>query len=227
MSAISASGDPAGRRIRGLDAEQRRDQRRRQLLDAALELFAAQGYANTSIEQLCQHAYVGTKGFYEIFDSREACYVALLQDVTARLETVVTGRLREAPAEARQGERLLVAAFAHALVDDPRLALVTFGQAGAVSPAVERQRRTNRRRAAGFVEQVWQHYRALGSGHPIRTDLDPHRVAIGLVGGMFDLVADWLLDADPTDQDQVVTLVHDLQDFYEVVRTGVSTPSAY
>ena len=58
------------RTIRGLDAEERRAQRRAQLLDAALELFAANGYLNTSIEQLCQAAYVGTKAFYEVFDSR-------------------------------------------------------------------------------------------------------------------------------------------------------------
>ena len=50
------------RRIRGLDAEQRRDQRRRQLLESALELFAGQGYQNTSIEQICQHVMIIAKG---------------------------------------------------------------------------------------------------------------------------------------------------------------------
>lgn len=39
-----------GRRIRGLDAEQRRAQRRAQLLTAAFDLFARDGYVNTSIE---------------------------------------------------------------------------------------------------------------------------------------------------------------------------------
>ncbi|AUG75286.1 TetR family transcriptional regulator [Kitasatospora sp. MMS16-BH015] len=216
---VAAGPVATGRRIRGMDAEQRRAQRRHQLLEAALELFAAQGYANTSIEQLCQQAFVGTKGFYEIFESREACYVALLREVTTRLEARLTQELAAAPPDPYKGEWQLVTAFAHALVADPRLAQVTFGQGGAVSPAVERQRRANRRWAAAFVERTWRQY----AGRPLRRNIDPHPIAIGLVGGMFDLVSDWLLDADPRDPAQVATLVRDVQGFYEAVRAGVST----
>ena len=62
------------RRIRGLDAQQRLDERRRLLLDAGLELFGTAGYAATSVEQLCQAAYVSTRSFYELFPNKEACY---------------------------------------------------------------------------------------------------------------------------------------------------------
>ncbi|WP_433329473.1 TetR/AcrR family transcriptional regulator [Spirillospora sp. CA-294931] len=196
-----------GRRIRGLDAEQRREQRRQQLLDSALALFAEHGYHNTSIEQICQHAYVGTKGFYEIFKGREDCYLALVQQVSEQIKAEVTERLAADP-----DERALISAFAHALIDDPRRALVTFGQASGVSPAVERLRRANRRWAARFVESVWSRH-----GVPPRDDLHP--IAIGLVGGLFDLVADWLVDGDPAD---VEGLIHSLDRFYGVVRAGVA-----
>ena len=73
------------RTIRGLDAEQRRAERREQLLDAALKLFAANGYLGTSIEQICSTAYIGTKSFYELFSSREECYLALLQRTSQAL----------------------------------------------------------------------------------------------------------------------------------------------
>lgn len=211
-----------GRRIRGLDATERRAQRREQLLDAALELFARDGYQNVSIEQLCQAAYVGTKAFYELFDSREDCYIALLQRISEQIEAEMTAALREAPADADKASELLVTALVHALVDDPRRAKVTFGEAAAVSRDVERQRRLNRRWAATFVESVWKQYGAIPARRR-RGAPDPHRMAIGTIGGMFDLVADWLLDADPSDPAAVKTLTADLLAFYTLLRTALPT----
>ncbi|ADB30757.1 transcriptional regulator, TetR family [Kribbella flavida DSM 17836] len=210
-----------GRVIRGLDAEQRRAERREQLLDAALDLFAAQGYANTSIEQICTTAYVGTKSFYEVFESREDCYVALLKRTSERLEQ---GMMELAAANADRSERevapRLLAAFAHALVDDPRLARVTFGQAGGISSTVERQRRTNRRWAAGFLEQLWDRY----DGPPDEADRRARRgVAIGLIGGLFDQISDWLLDANLRDENHLEDLIDDMTTFYITVRRGLVT----
>src|SRR6266508_4521605 len=74
-----------GRRIRGLDAHQRQARRRADLLEATLELVATKGYANTSIEQICQTAFVGTKSFYEIFDSKEACYLAHIEETSRQI----------------------------------------------------------------------------------------------------------------------------------------------
>lgn len=198
-----------GRRIRGLDAEQRRAQRQDDLLAAALDLFAAAGYPNTSIEQICQAAFVGTKGFYEIFDSKEACYLALLRQVSTTIEARMVETLRTLPEVEPAATEALLSTFAHALVDDPRFAKVTFGQAGGISAAVERQRRENRRWAADFLTSVWQRY-----GAPADPSL--YRVAIGVIGGLFDLVADWMLD--PAEPD---SLIADLTVFYQAVRRGL------
>jgi AcrR family transcriptional regulator len=206
------------RRIKGLDADERRAQRRSQLLDAALELFAAGGYANTSIEQLCQAAYVGTKAFYEVFESREDCYIALLRQITEQLSERMVEVSRTTPEDEHEAARVLVAAFAHGLVDDPRLARVTFGRGTAVSPAVERQRRLNRRWAAGFIESVWRRYGIVADAPGV----DPHRMAIGVIGGMFDLIADWLLDNDPGSPADVDALITDLTDFYRVMSDGLA-----
>ena len=207
-----------GRRIRGLDAGERRAQRRRQLLDSALELFAAQGYQNTSIEQICQTAYVSTKSFYELFDSKEACYLALLQQLSEQIEARMQETLQAGPS----GLDDIVAAFAHALVDDPRIARVTFGAAGGVSPAVERQRRVNRRWAASFVEAVWKQYDVTPPRRRGARRLDLHRIAVGTIGGMFDLVADWLHDSDPADPAHVATLIADLTAFHRIVCAGIT-----
>ena len=216
-----------GRVIRGLTAEQRKAERREQLLDAALDLIAAHGYLGTSIEQICSTAYVGTKSFYEVFENREDCYVALLQRTSERLMADMMAVAARAEGNERQAVPGIVAAFAHALLDDPRVAKVTFGQAGGISKTVERQRRTNRRWAANFLEQIWDRYDEVpDSAEELEHD-EPdlrarHAIAIGLVGGLFDLIADWLLDADPFAPDQVESLIEDLTSFYITVRRGLA-----
>lgn len=230
---LAPDGATSTRRVRGLDAEQRRNQRRQQLLDAALELFAANGYGNTSIEQICQAAYVGTKSFYELFDGKETCYLELLRSLTTGLIRDMEDARLAAPDDEPGATGLLVHTFAHALVDDERVARVTFGHASGISPAIERERRSNRRWAAEFVLAFWQRHdgpdghptHSPPDGHPTHSppvvDVDQYRMALGLVGGLFDLVADWLLDGDPASPADTDQLIAQLAMFADVVRHGL------
>ncbi|SNY81463.1 transcriptional regulator, TetR family [Nocardia amikacinitolerans] len=222
-SAARPAPAPARRRIRGLDAEQRSAQRRSQLLDAATELFAEQSFSGTSIEQICQRAYVGTKGFYDHFDSKEACYIALLEQITAQIQqrvaevaTEVSGR------DWGQRAAAVIDAFVHAIADDPRLAKVTFGEAGGISPAVEKQRRGNRRWAAAFLDSQW----SSGPAPDERAQRRRLALALATIGGMFELVADWLHHHDDGGaRDDVQTLIDDLVEFVGVVYAGRDTLS--
>jgi AcrR family transcriptional regulator len=215
MAGMQASAPSRPRRIRGLDAAQRREQRREQLLLAAFELFARDGYANTSIEEICQTAYVGNKAFYEVFESKEDCYVALLRQVSERIEEQVAQAFRES-ADVGEDElvRRLLSAFAHTLVDDPRVALVTFGAAAGISPRVEDQRRENRRWAASFIETLWRR------NHP-SGEVDYHALAVATVGGLFETVTDFLHEADPPRPRTFDDLVADLSTFMSVVEAGI------
>lgn len=204
------------RRIRGLSADERREQRCQQLLDAALDRFAADGYAGTSIEQICQAAYVGTKGFYECFDGKEACYLALLRRVTAGVERAVAEAAGSAPPDERAATAVVVERFARALVDDPRVALVTFGHASGISPVIEAERRRNRRRAAAFVAAFWQRFDERSADDGVQRQA----TALGLVGGLFELVADWLHDADPARPEARAVLVERLTGFALLVAAG-------
>ncbi|MEU0692053.1 TetR/AcrR family transcriptional regulator [Streptomyces uncialis] len=205
-----------GRRIRGMDAAERRARRREDLLDAALELFSTQGYQDTSIEQICKHAYVGTKSFYEVFTGKEALYLALLDRIVAD----VTGRLTSAldaldgGQDESEAARALIRHFADAFVDDVRVARVTFGEGRAVTPSAEAHRRANRRWAASFVETAWQRLGVAAGPHA-------RAVAMGLIGGLFDIIADWLLDTDRARSADRASLQDGLDRFYMVVSTGL------
>jgi len=49
-------------------------------MNAALELFARQGYANCSIAQLAQHAGISKGLMYNYFESKEALLVRIIED---------------------------------------------------------------------------------------------------------------------------------------------------
>jgi len=212
----TASG---GRRIRGLDADQRRAQRREQLLAAAFELFARDGYANTSIEQICQTAYVGNKAFYELFDSKEDCYLALMNEIGNRIEARVEEELLHgAPDEAEEATvRRVLTVFAHELVVDPRVAVVAFRECTGISPRVEAQRRANRKWAANFIESFWRS--KAQPGEPA----DYRAMAVATVGGLFEIIADFLYQTDPPRS--IDDLTRDLTSFLITVSNGIHLPA--
>jgi AcrR family transcriptional regulator len=198
----------SGRTVRGLDAEQRRARRRADLLAASLTLFGRKGFANVPIEEICQTAYVGTKSFYELFDSKEACYLALFEQLAADL----SARMQAAVGEV-EGIDGLIETFARVLVDDLRVPRVLFGQSAGVSPAVERRRRDNRRWAAGFVEAVWRQHGLVGPGR------DARHLALATVGALFELITDWLFD----EGEDVDRLIGRMVGYHRVVRAGLES----
>jgi AcrR family transcriptional regulator len=60
--------------------------RRRQLLDAALEAFATQGFHATSMNEVAEAAGVTKPVLYQHFGSKRALYQELLDDVAVTLE---------------------------------------------------------------------------------------------------------------------------------------------
>jgi AcrR family transcriptional regulator len=56
---------------------------RQRLLDALEEGIAQDGYPRTTVADIVRRARTSRRTFYEHFDSREACFVALLTDTNA------------------------------------------------------------------------------------------------------------------------------------------------
>lgn len=62
------------------------EQRRRQLLDVALETFATHGYHDASMESVAKSAGVTKPVLYQHFDSKRDLYLCVLADVGSKLE---------------------------------------------------------------------------------------------------------------------------------------------
>ena len=57
-----------------------RESRREQIMNAALELFAREGYANCSIARLARHAGISKGLMYNYFESKEALLASIIED---------------------------------------------------------------------------------------------------------------------------------------------------
>lgn len=74
----------------GLSREQILDSQRERLLAAIAHEVAARGYRATTITEVVKFASVSTRDFYELFDSKEACFLAAFDAVRDHLAEVTS-----------------------------------------------------------------------------------------------------------------------------------------
>jgi len=161
-----------------------RSQRER-LLEAAIRVVAAKGYAATTVADLTREAGISRTTFYAMFDDKEGCFLAaydgIVDALVRRVATAYEGE-DEWPQRARAG----LAALLEALTEEPevaRLALVDVGSAG---PAAQRRFRAAMQRLTPFFDEG-RDFAPGGRNLPANTS----RMAIGAVTG---LIADELTE---------------------------------
>jgi AcrR family transcriptional regulator len=93
-------------------------ERRRQLLDVALEAFAANGFHVTSMDDVAEAAGVTKPVLYQHFRSKRALYLELLDDVGARLMEAITKATATASGPRQQVEAGFAAYFRFVAVHD-------------------------------------------------------------------------------------------------------------
>jgi AcrR family transcriptional regulator len=87
------------------------DERRRQLFDVALQLFAERGYESTTMDDIAETAGVTKPLLYQHFSSKRALYLELVDSVAADLLAEIGGATATAPGPREQVEDGLAAYF--------------------------------------------------------------------------------------------------------------------
>lgn len=211
-------GAPEGRAWRGQSPSERREARRRRLLDAALDLFGTAGYATSSLTAVCAHANVSPRHFYELYAGREQLLAELydeIADETAR-------RIREAQASAplttegriRAGLR---AALTHQ-TEDPRRARILQVEVVGVAPWLEQHRRAMIARFAAATEEQ---YRLLAAAGQL-VDRPFRQVSTALIGAFDELVAHWLVTEPRPAPSELLPVVEEV--FLAVFRARAVRP---
>jgi len=66
-----------------------RETRRKQIMDAALEVFVSEGYSHCSISQLAAHAGISKGLMYNYFDSKESLLTAIIENGMQDIMTMI------------------------------------------------------------------------------------------------------------------------------------------
>ncbi|MBF6180167.1 DNA-binding transcriptional repressor FabR [Nocardia otitidiscaviarum] len=141
-----------GGTYRGATTDERREQRRRRLLDAALDIIGTQGLSALTVRGVCEQARVGPRFFYESFPDLDALAGDLLDEIQGA--ALDSARAAIADTEGDQADKIRagVAALIVALTDDPRRANIALAQAHG-SEGLMRRRFEGMRRVAAVIMQ--------------------------------------------------------------------------
>ena len=198
---------PGGQRLRrGRTLEERRQERREALLDAALEVFGTKGYASSSIEEICRLAYVSSRDFYAEFANREALLGALGEQITINIYVALTDvTVDDGPHLERRRTRARIEQIVRALVDDPRVARIAIVESVGISEEYEARRRQAHHLYADWIQRyVGAELEAKGVA-----ERQQRALALALVGAVNELIVDWILTPPErrSDVDELIDVV--------------------
>jgi AcrR family transcriptional regulator len=169
-------------------AQQRRaarvDRRRQRVADAALHLFAVQGYNVTSVDDIAARSKTSKSAFYEFFKSKEDCFRELLvQEGGALIHDV----LAEAASGHDHHERLRrgITKFVQSSFERSSVARLLIVESVGLSTAVDQVRHELQSR---FADAVAEEVRHAMLHDPFYANKDPQVFGRAVVGAVNDAV---------------------------------------
>jgi AcrR family transcriptional regulator len=151
---------------------------RERLLEAAIRIVAAKGYAATTIGDLTGEAGISRTTFYELYPDKEACFLAAYDSV---VEVLMRRIVRAYEAEERWPERARAGldALVRTLCEEPRLARLAMVDIGSAGPAAQRRHRVAMQRLTPLFDEG-RDFAERGHRLPANTS----RMAVGGVTGL-------------------------------------------
>jgi len=196
----------------GVAAAQRRETRRAQLIEAALDLLGNDGWQATTVRAICARAQLTPRYFYESFDDLDAVLLAVFDEIAQDAALVTLDAVAQAPGEAHAKARAAIGAFVDLLSDDPRKARVLFVEA--IGPeALTRRRFETLRLFASLVAQQGRSF------YGMQESTDPliECSALMTVGGLAEILLAWV---DGTLNSTREQLIEDCTDLFVAASDG-------
>lgn len=209
-------------------------ERRAQILSCARSLFGRRGVHLTSIADICREAGIGRGTLYQYFEGKDAVFLAVMEDLAARVAAVIEARqgVAAVPGAAHAPPELITAFCASRLrdlldavfVDEAGLRLLlrdARGLDGAVDALI---RRVDAVVLGALVEDLRAAERLGVIACP-----DVERTALFVLGGVEKMVLGALERDEPVDLEGVVATAVRLQLFGLLTDTararGASPPA--
>jgi AcrR family transcriptional regulator len=192
---------PPIRPYRGVAADDRIANRREALIDAALEVFAAEGWAALSARRTCEQAGLTRRYFYESFDDVDALIGAVFERITGEVSTAVRAAVADGAGPPSELVARAVSAGLDVLTSPPskgRFLAAAQSAGGSIAP----QRARALDDLAAIVEAVLS---ADGSGVGPVGAQEGRVAALIVVGAVLSIVDSWLAEEVDLSHDEVVS----------------------
>ena len=151
-----------------------RQARRRQLLDAALEVFVSRGYHAAAMDEIAERAGVSKPVLYQHFPGKLELYLALLDESIETLIQAIEGALRSTNDNKDRVHATFRAFFDFVAAQGETFRLVFESDLSNEPPVRERLDKTDRK-CADMISQIIEEDAGLG-------DDEAHLLGICLVG---------------------------------------------
>lgn len=186
MPSTPSTPAPAGRRYGGRTADERRGERREQLIEAGIELFGTVGYGATSIRAVLRESGLAERYFYESFDSLEALLVAVHEHIHEILSARVIEATEAAGTNVEARARAGLRAFVETVITDERWVRIKLQELGGSAGEEVRQ---FRRRAQARYATLLVAYGPLDAA--IERGLQPQALALAVLAAVESLLDAW------------------------------------
>ncbi|WP_428310428.1 TetR/AcrR family transcriptional regulator [Hydrocarboniphaga sp.] len=197
---MAKAAKTTGRSYRGASADERRDERKRKLIEAGIKVIGREGYPATTVRAVCAEAGLTERYFYEAIGDRErllgAVYEHLVQQTQAQIAQTLLAAGNAPPSELA---RLALTGYFSAMRDNPDAARILLFEILGVSPEVTR---LSQRAIADFALLIRMTARRLPQ--LAVPEQQEELVTAGLVGSVVFIAMSWFLEGYKRDLDDVV-----------------------
>lgn len=195
--------------------ERERRRHRKEILEAALDLFAEKGYHNVSMQEIAERAEFSVGALYGFFENKEALYKALILEKANRFHKVVMEALGEGEDELAKIERY-IRAKGRVFMENAKMVRLYFAETRGASFNIKAGLDSEIRRM--HEESLQKLARIFKSGirKKLFRNLPPYYLAISLDSLTNAFLFCWLEDAEANPYEANIEVLMDL--FF----TGVS-----
>jgi TetR/AcrR family transcriptional regulator, fatty acid metabolism regulator protein len=171
-----------------------KDVTRDRILRSALDVFADKGYHRAAVDDIVRASGTSKGAVYHHFATKEAIFVALVDDFSVRLQTAVTTAIA-----AHQGALGKVQNALHAVLEtfgeNRQLARLVLVEAMSLGPTYEAKRAEIHARFGALIQGYLDE--AVGEG--AIAPLDTPVATLAWLGAVNEVVLHWLTAAGPPD----------------------------
>jgi len=165
---------------------ERKQARRRKLLDAAIRLFGRKGYHTTTVPMIVRASGISTGTFYLYFRDKEDIFAAALEELGERISAAINEAMATAGPDVLSHMQTAVKTLVRFLADHPERARILIVESSGLGKRLDAVRR---RIVASHTRGVQQ---ALGAIAHRLPPMETAVVARCWVGAVYEAVFCWL-----------------------------------